>query len=106
MISLSGGIYRHMLTQLNGNREQQGVYEQGPLPPGERAFFFWRTPPAQAASHDVRPAIECAAAPASNTQILSPPGLEINLPFLSIISGSCSRSAVLYCWNTRDVGFR
>lgn len=32
MIPLLGGIYRHMLTQLNGNREQQESQEQGPSP--------------------------------------------------------------------------
>lgn len=38
MISLLGGIYRHMLTQLNGNREQQESYEQGPSWTGECEF--------------------------------------------------------------------
>lgn len=30
-----------MLTQLNGNREQQGFYKQGPSWAGEHVFFFF-----------------------------------------------------------------
>ena len=38
MISLLGGIYRHMLTQLSGNREQQESGEQGPSQTRKDAF--------------------------------------------------------------------
>lgn len=96
MISLLGEIYRHMLTQLNGNREQQESQEQGPSPTTEG-----ESGPSldgalrRAAQRPVGLATEGAVTSALETQIPSQPGLEINLPFLSVLSGSCSQPCAL-----------
>lgn len=96
MISLLGEIYRHMLTQLNGNREQQESQEQGPLPTreGESAPSLDGTL-RRAAQRPVGLATEGSVTPVLETQIHSQPGLEINVPFLSVLSGSCSQPCAL-----------
>lgn len=85
-----------MLTQLNGNKEQQESQEQGPSPTreGESA----PSPDGalrRAAQRPVGPATEAAMTPLLETQIPSQPGLEINVPFLSVVSGSCSQPCAL-----------